>query len=118
MSKEQAGTLTFVKSVGFSHPGGKLKYAFNGTANLYAFSPEDKKSKVTYVALIKGVPIHVMCGASGDVGEAILRSAGLCTDAKNAPLSAEYFTFPDPIGCPAKRLEDRDDEQALVFYKK
>lgn len=124
-SKTWSGTFTKFTTVGFSQKGGKMRYAFTGRADVYAFQPTDPKCKVAYAAVITGVSRSVMCGSSGDVGAAILRSAGLYDRAKNSGEAGEYDTFPEPIGCPAQRLQEqtgRDDDTSqvhvLTFYRK
>lgn len=125
MSKTWSGTFTLVRRVTFSQKGGKMRYAFNGTADVYAFQPTDPKCKVAYAAVITGVCRSVMCGSSGDVGAAILRSAGLYDRAKNSGVAGDYDTFPEPIGCPAQRIQemtcavtDTSAVHTLTFYRK
>ena len=124
-SKTWSGTFTLVRRVTFSQKGGKMRYAFNGSADVYAFQPTDPRCKVAYAAVITGVSRSVMCGSSGDVGAAVLRSAGLCDRAKNSGVAGEYDTFPEPIGCPAQRLQeqtgradDTNQVHVLTFYRK
>ena len=124
-SKTWSGTFTKIASVGFSQRGGGMRHAFTGSADVYAFRPDDPKCKVAYAAVITGVSRSVMCGSSGDVGAAILRSAGLYDRAKNSGVCGEYDTFPAPIGCPAARLQemtgpstDTTAVHALTFYRK
>lgn len=124
-SKTWTGTFTKLASVTFSQKGGKMRHAFNGAADVYAFQPTDPKCKVAYAAVITGVCRSVMCGSSGDVGAAILRSAGLYDRAKNSGVNGDYDTFPAPIGCPASRLQeatgpstDTTAVHVLTFYRK
>ena len=112
------GTLTLVRTVGFSQRAGRGRHGFTGTAEVYAFAPDDPKCKVAYTATVRGVPHEVMCSSSGDVGTAILRSAGLAHAAKGSGVRGDYDTFPSPIGRVADRLQAREETQALTFYRK
>lgn len=120
LNRTQAGTFTFLKRVGFSRVKGRgvRTTGFTGTADVYSFQAADPKCKVAYAAVVTGVAIETLCSRSGDVGAAILSAAGLAHAAKNSGVKGEYDTFPDPIGCPASRLQARDPEQALTFYRK
>lgn len=116
--KTWTGKVTRMAAVRFSHKAGKLGHSFSGEADVYRFEPEDRRCKVRYLAVIRGVSPAVMAGSSGDVGAAVLKAAALSGCAKNAPLSAEHDTYPEPVGCPEKRLEGHLPEQALAFYEK
>jgi hypothetical protein len=118
MSKTWTGSFRHLCTVSFSQKGGGLKHAFTGTADVYEFRSTDSTCKVSHAAVIRDVSIAVMCGSSGDVGAAILRSAGLAATAKNSGVNGCYDTFPDPIGCPADRLQDHDLVHTLTFYRK
>ncbi len=124
-SKTWAGTFTKLATVGFSQRGGRMRHPFTGTADVYSFQPVDPKCKVAYAAVITGVSRSVMCGSSGDVGAAILRSAGLADRGKNSGVNGDYDTFPAPIGCPAQRLQEQTGPSTdttavhvLTFYRK
>jgi len=118
LSKTWTGTFELVRTVTFSQAARKWRSAWAGEADVYAFRPADPKCKVAYAAVIRGIPQSVMCSESGNVGAAILRSAGLADRGKNSGVAGEYDTFPDPIGCPAERLQAHDSVMALTFYRK
>lgn len=112
------GTLTFLRAVTFDKKATRMTPGFTGVANIYAFTPEEPlETKVRYAAVVTGVRHEVMCIASGDVEKAILKAANLESKAKPCrSVMEEYAHFPDPIGCPAEKLQDRINEQALIFY--
>jgi len=118
LNKNWAGTFALVRTVTFSQAARKWRSAWSGEADVYSFQPVDPKCKVAYAAVIRGIPQQVMCSESGNVGAAILRAAGLAHAGKNSGVAGEYDTFPDPIGCPAARLQARDGVHALTFYRK
>lgn len=119
------GTFVLLRTVAFSQKGGRGRHGFAGTADVYAFAADDPKCKVTHAAVIRGVDMATMCGSSGDVGAAVLRSAGLYDRAKNAGVRGDYDTFPEPIGRPADRLQEMgsapkgsEPVSVLTFYRK
>lgn len=117
----QHGRLRLIGTYQFSKRASRMSPAFSGEADLYEFAPVfHDKTKVRYVALVRGVDHEVMCNASGDVGSAILKAADMSRRAKNCPApSPEYDSYPKPIGCPAERLQnDRTGPQVLLFYPK
>lgn len=116
--KARSGILRFLKTVGFSRAQGFGSHGFTGQADVYEFTPDDPRCKVTHAAVVRGLTVAVMCSEPGNVGTAILRSAGILDRAKNAGVAAGYDTFPSPIGCPAALLQGRRPKQALIFHRK
>lgn len=112
------GRLTLLKTISFSRSGGRTHRAFAGTAKVYGFEPDDPKCKVTALATFTGIDIATVCSQGGHIGEAILRTMGMWSHAKNSGVGGHYATYPDPIGCPADRLFQRTPEQAIAFYRK
>jgi hypothetical protein len=112
------GTFTHVRTVTFAKKVGQYLPAFAGTATIYAFEPADpKKTKVRYAAVVEGVQHNTMCVASGDVEKAILKAAQMERTARGAlAVTAEYDTYPDPVGCPMDKLQAKSAEQVVLFY--
>ena len=117
-NKNWTGRLTLIKTIDFCVPGGRMKAPISGKAHVYGFEPDDPQCKVNAVATFTGVDVPTVCGRGGEIGEAILRTAMMWSHAKNSGVNGTYDTFPDPVGCPAARIEERSPEQSLVFYRR
>lgn len=117
-NKNWTGKLTLLTTKDFHVPSSRTFGAISGTATVYSFVPDDPKCKVNTVATFTGVEVAVVCGRGGDIGDAILRATFQLTNSKNSGVNGTYDTFPDPIGCPAQRIEDRSPVQSMVFYRR
>lgn len=121
MSKTWTGKFVEMMTVRFGAPQRKWSSGFSGTATIYRFIADDPKCKVIYAALVRGVAKGTMCSESGAVGQAILMASGLKNQAKNGTITSSYDTFPEPIGCGAKRLQNddlTDPVYVLDFFRK
>lgn len=116
----QHGQLRLIGTYQFSKRAARMSPAFSGEADLYEFAPVFDKTKVRYIAVVRGVAHEVMCNASGDVGSTILGAADMSHRAKNCPNpSAALDSYPEPVGCPMDRLyNERTGPQVLLFYPK
>lgn len=99
-----------------------MSRVLHGVADVFYFDAADPRCKVTFAAVVQGLPLEVNCSQSGDVGRAVLRAAGLLGMAKNSGVNGDYDTFPDPIGCPADVLQQQGNRDhtvvTMTFYRK